>query len=142
MRFVGMSDMIPSPCLPHTLPQVLIVEDDTDLSAFLVDQVQLGGRWSATAVTTLAAARDALRSGPLDAPPFDAMILDVVLPDGDGRALCAALRAEGLVLPIIILSGRAEEEDVVQGLDSGADAYVRKPFQAAELTARLNALLG
>ncbi len=131
------------PATPHeTLPQVLIVEDDTDLGAVLVDQVLLGGRWGATAVTTLAAARQALRSGPLDAPPFDAMILDVGLPDGDSHALCAALRAEGLVLPIIILSGRAEEEDVVQGLDSGADAYVRKPFQAAELTARLNALLG
>ena len=137
-----MSDIILPSSRPRTLPQVLLVEDDTDLGAFLVDQVQLGGRWGATAVATLAAARQALQSGPLDAPPFDAMILDVGLPDGDGRALCAALRAEGLVLPIIILSGRAEEEDVVQGLDSGADAYVRKPFQAAELMARLNALLG
>jgi len=137
-----MNDMIPAVSFPETLPQVLIVEDDTDLGALLVEQLQSSGRWGAASVSTLAAARQALRSGPLDAPPFDAMILDVGLPDGDGRALCAALRAEGLVLPIIILSGHAEEEDVVQGLDSGADAYVRKPFHAAELTARLGALLG
>ena len=134
--------MPPAVPLRGTLPQILVVEDDADLGALLVDQLQSSGRWGAASVSTLAAARQALRSGPLDAPPFDAMILDVGLPDGDGRALCAALRAEGLVLPIIILSGHAEEEDVVQGLDSGADAYVRKPFQAAELMARLNALLG
>lgn len=137
-----MNDIIAPPSLIGTLRRVLIVEDDSDLCALLVEQVQSNGRWGATSVPTLAAARQALQAGPLDAPPFDAMILDIGLPDGDGRVLCAALRAEGLVLPIIILSGRAEEEDVVQGLDSGADAYIRKPFQAAELTARLSTLLG
>ena len=116
--------------------QILIVEDDADLSAELAGQVSDGG-YGATTVATLADARTAL-SAPAG---FDLMLLDVGLPDGDGRTFCADLRRSGQTLPVIILSGRTAEDDVIQGLEDGADAYMRKPFQAAELMARLKRLL-
>ena len=72
---------------------------------------------------------------------FVAMILDVGLPDGDGRDLCAQLRQRGVVMPILMLTGADAERDVVRGLDAGANDYIRKPFRAAELVARLRAQL-
>ena len=72
---------------------------------------------------------------------FDAVILDVGLPDGDGRDLCASLRRQGMRMPIIILTGSDDEADVVRGLDSGANDYISKPFRLAELLARLRAQL-
>lgn len=116
--------------------QVLIVEDDPDLAAALVEQVGTGG-YAATAVSTLDAARDALAGS----SSFDLMLLDIGLPDGDGNSLCADLRRDGYNLPVIILSGRTEEDDVVHSLDNGADAYMRKPLHPAELMARLQHLL-
>ena len=117
--------------------QILVVEDDTDLSAELAEQIGYGG-YGATTVATLAAARDALAVMP---STFDLVLLDVGLPDGDGCALCADLRRDGRTLPVIILSGRTDEDDVVRGLEDGADAYMRKPFHTAELMARLRHLL-
>lgn len=70
---------------------------------------------------------------------FDAIILDVSLPDGDGRDFCADLRRKGKRIPIIILTGSDDETDVVRGLDAGANDYVAKPFRIAELLARLRA---
>src|ERR1700760_102207 len=72
---------------------------------------------------------------------FDAVILDVGLPDGDGRDLCIRLRKQGQKMPIIMLTGSAEETDVVRGLDSGANDYIAKPFRLNELLARLRAQL-
>jgi DNA-binding response OmpR family regulator len=72
---------------------------------------------------------------------YDAIILDVSLPDGDGRDLCARLRRHGVKVPIIMLTGSDEEADVVRGLDSGANDYIAKPFRMAELLARLRAQL-
>ncbi len=72
---------------------------------------------------------------------FDAVILDVGLPDGDGRDLCASLRRQGMRMPIIMLTGSDDEADVVRGLDSGANDYIAKPFRLAELLARLRAQL-
>lgn len=117
--------------------QILIVEDDFNLSETLAEQVGNGG-YQATTVATLAAARDALADPVRD---FDLLLLDVGLPDGDGRTLCADLRRSGQTLPVIILSAHVNEDDVVQGLEDGADAYMRKPFHTAELMARLSRLL-
>jgi DNA-binding response OmpR family regulator len=72
---------------------------------------------------------------------FDAVILDIGLPDGDGRDYCAQLRRRGHFMPIIMLTGAVEEKDVVRGLDSGAGDYIAKPFRASELLARLRAQL-
>ena len=72
---------------------------------------------------------------------FDAVILDVGLPDGDGRDLCTKLRKQGQKMPIIMLTGSDAETDVVRGLDSGANDYIAKPFRLNELLARLRAQL-
>ena len=72
---------------------------------------------------------------------FDAMILDVGLPDGDGRDYCVRLREEGHRMPIIMLTGSSAENEVVRGLESGANDYISKPFRLAELLARLRAQL-
>ena len=69
------------------------------------------------------------------------MILDVGLPDGDGRDLCIRLRKQGQKMPIIMLTGSDAETDVVRGLDSGANDYIAKPFRLDELLARLRAQL-
>lgn len=71
---------------------------------------------------------------------FDVLVLDLMLPDGDGLDLCRELRASGVRTPILCLSARAEVGDRVNGLDAGADDYLRKPFALAELHARLRAL--
>lgn len=72
---------------------------------------------------------------------FDAVILDLGMPDGDGHAYCAKLRAQGHRMPIIFVTGSSHEGDVVRGLDSGANDYVAKPFRVSELLARLRAQL-
>jgi len=71
---------------------------------------------------------------------FELIIIDVMLPDGSGFDLCRAIRAAGLVTPILFLSARGEVHDRITGLDAGADDYLRKPFALAELHARVRAL--
>jgi two-component system, OmpR family, response regulator len=73
--------------------------------------------------------------------PYDTIVLDVGLPDGDGIDLCAALRDGGVWAPILVLTAHAEIRDRVRGLDSGADDYLAKPFAFDELIARVRALL-
>ena len=72
--------------------------------------------------------------------PYDVLILDVMLPDGDGFGLCADLRAHGVWTPVLLLTARDAVVDRVRGLDVGADDYLVKPFAFPELTARLRAL--
>jgi DNA-binding response OmpR family regulator len=72
---------------------------------------------------------------------YDAVLLDIGLPDGDGRDLCARLRKHGLKVPIIMLTGADAEQDVVRGLDAGANDYIAKPFRLNELLARVRAQL-
>src|ERR671935_3228788 len=74
------------------------------------------------------------------ATPYDAIVLDVMLPGRDGLAVCRELRASGVWSPILILTARDGVEDRVAGLDGGADDYLTKPFSFAELLARLRAL--
>ena len=122
----------------EALYQVLIVDDDIELSASVAEQIEAAGGFKTGFVTTLEAAEHALLAPDAD---VSAVLLDVRMPDGDGRDLCARLRRNGVALPIILVSGLDEEDDVVQGLDSGADAYIRKPFEASELIARLRRVL-
>lgn len=117
---------------------ILIVDDDQALRAMLVEQLAVDGEFSAFEAATVAEA-EITATGPEHR--FDALILDVGLPDGDGRDLCSRLRRRGIKVPIIMLTGSDEEADVVRGLDSGANDYIAKPFRLAELLARLRAQL-
>jgi DNA-binding response OmpR family regulator len=123
--------------MPNRRP-ILIVEDDETLRNMLTEYLDETREFVVTTAADLEAADKIL--GNEDAH-FDAVILDIGLPDGDGRDYCARLRRQGHSMPIIMLTGAIEETDVVRGLDSGAGDYVAKPFRAAELLARLRAQL-
>jgi DNA-binding response OmpR family regulator len=90
-------------------------------------------------VTESGSSADAARVAAIPGRRFDAIILDLGLPDGDGRDLCAALRRQGINVPIILLTGFGEENEIVRGLDSGANDYITKPFRVSELLARVRA---
>lgn len=117
---------------------ILIVDDDQALRATLAEQLSVDGEFVAVEASCVREAEECL--GVKDAR-FDAVILDVGLPDGDGRDYCARLRRNGLKVPIIMLTGSGDEGDVVRGLDSGANDYIAKPFKLAVLLARLRAQL-
>ncbi len=115
---------------------ILIIDDDSTLREMLVEQLEVDGEFTAAEAGTISEAEAMVTAR--DAR-FDALILDVTLPDGDGRDLCASLRRAGLRMPIIMLTGSDEEADIVRGLDAGANDYIAKPFRLAELLARLRA---
>ena len=117
---------------------ILIVEDDDALRQVLADQVASSGAFQSIAAATLDEATQHL--GAAEAR-FDSIILDVNLPDGDGRDFCAKVRKQGHTMPIIMLTGASDEGDVVSGLDAGANDYIAKPFRVNELLARLQAQL-
>ncbi|NHO32451.1 response regulator transcription factor [Acetobacter fallax] len=117
---------------------ILIVDDDQTLRHMLVEQLQVDGEFKAVEAGSVEEAWVALKTPD---SRFDAVILDVTLPDGDGRDFCVELRRAGIRMPIIMLTGSDNEEDIVRGLDAGANDYVAKPFRIAELLARLRAQL-
>ncbi len=117
---------------------ILMVDDDVSLRSMLTEQLTMDGEFTPTEAGSIAEAEALLLSPDSH---FDALILDVSLPDGDGRDLCKRLRQNGLKLPIIMLTGADDETDVVRGLDSGANDYIAKPFRLGELLARLRAQL-
>lgn len=117
---------------------ILVVDDDQILRQTLVEQLQLDGEFSVQEAASLEEARAKLKTPD---SRCDAILLDVTLPDGDGRDFCAELRKDGLRMPIVMLTGSDDEADIVRGLDAGANDYVAKPFRIAELLARLRAQL-
>ncbi len=117
---------------------VLIVDDDEALCATLIEQLALEGEFAPESATSVASAEALLTA---DGARFDAVLLDIGLPDGDGRELCVRLRRMGLRMPIIMLTGADGEQDVVRGLDAGANDYIAKPFRFNELLARIRAQL-
>jgi DNA-binding response OmpR family regulator len=117
---------------------ILIVDDDAVLRTMLTEQFAVDGEFAATGAETAGEAETKINERNAR---FDALILDVTLPDGDGRDLCVRLRRNGVKVPIIMLTGSDQESDVVRGLDSGANDYIAKPFRLAELLARLRAQL-
>ncbi|HEX6799672.1 MAG TPA: response regulator transcription factor [Ktedonobacterales bacterium] len=115
--------------------RILLVEDNRRLSAALKGALQDAGY-------AVDAAYDGLEGEAFaQAAPYDALILDVMLPGKDGLAVCRALRERRVNMPIIMLTARDAVQDRVRGLDSGADDYLVKPFALRELLARLRALL-
>ena len=123
--------------MPGARP-LLIVDDDAALRSTLAEQLEVDGEFLPAEAGSAAEAEAMLTAA--DAR-FDAVLLDIGLPDGDGRDLCARLRKHGLKVPIIMLTGADAEQDVVRGLDAGANDYIAKPFRLNELLARVRAQL-
>jgi DNA-binding response OmpR family regulator len=115
--------------------RLLVIEDEDRLSSILKSKL---GEIGFT-VDIAGSAEDA--SIALELINYDAAVLDLGLPDGDGLAVLTATRAAGKALPILILTARDAVEDRVAGLNAGADDYLSKPFAMAELVARIKALL-
>ncbi len=114
--------------------RVLLVEDSAPTRELLVRSLgDLG-----IEVTTASRVATGLRTGTTE--EFDVVILDLMLPDGDGLDLCRELRSAGITTPILCLTARADVAERVQGLNAGADDYMKKPFALAELHARIRAL--
>lgn len=114
---------------------ILIVEDNTLVASGIRAGLELHGFASDTAASVAQA------EAHLAARGYDACVLDLGLPDGDGMALLRRWRAAGQMLPVLILSARTTLQDKVEGLQSGSDDYLPKPFDLPELVARLQALL-
>ena len=115
--------------------RVLIVEDDPELRAVL--SRSLGEEGFATEAVGTGA--ELLERVARDEP--DVLVVDIGLPDADGRDLCQALRARGVQAPVLFLTARDALVDRLAGFDAGGDDYVTKPFALAEVAARLQALL-
>jgi two-component system OmpR family response regulator len=114
--------------------RALLVEDDVRMAAAL----RRGLRAHGVVADVAATGADALWMAA--AIPFDAVVLDVMLPEMDGFEVCRRLREAGIWVPIVMLTARDAVEDRVRGLDAGADDYLTKPFSLAELLARLRAV--
>ncbi|HYM71710.1 MAG TPA: response regulator transcription factor [Stellaceae bacterium] len=120
----------------HAVRKILIVDDDAALRQSLAEQFERHAEFASAECGTAAAALETVGSD-----RFDAILLDVGLPDMDGRELCRAMRRAGVTAPIVMLTAADSEGDTVLGLDAGADDYVTKPFRLNVLLARLRAHL-
>jgi DNA-binding response OmpR family regulator len=115
--------------------RLLVIEDERELAGLIRGALERSG-FAVDVAGTAREAGDFLRLA-----AYDAAVLDLGLPDGDGLALLRQLRRQGSALPVLILTARDAPEDRVTGLDSGADDYLVKPFHTPELIARIRALL-
>ncbi len=116
--------------------RVLLVDDDEALRTSLAEQLQLHEEFATDEAATAARALEQVK-----AIHYDCILLDVGLPDMDGRDLCRLMRRNGVRSPIIMLTGVDSDADQILGLDSGANDYVTKPFRLGMLLARLRAQL-
>ena len=114
--------------------KVLIVEDERALADALEHIVRRAGYAADAVYNGTDALAQAMEGG------YDVIVLDVMLPDMDGFQIVSRLRARGIPTPVLMLTARADVSDKVTGLNAGADDYMTKPFDNAELLARLNAL--
>ena len=119
-----------------TAKKILIVDDDDILRETLLDQFSLHDEFI---VTEVANASDGVRQAKADI--FDLIILDVNMPDMDGREACKIMRRNGYKGPVIMLTAQDSDADTILGLDSGANDYVTKPFRFGVLLARIRAHL-
>ena len=121
---------------PNGQARILVVEDESHIAAGLKLNLELDGYEVTVARTVRDTANVLVQSN-----SFDLIILDVMLPDGDGFSLCRKLRDAGNYTPVIMLTARNSADDRVRGLNTGADDYLAKPFELAELLARVRSAL-
>ena len=114
--------------------KILLVEDDTALRGALEELLAREG-YEVIKASNVRTAQNTMNSD------VDLAMLDVGLPDGDGVSLCRQWRSEGVETPVLFLTAKDEELDVVRGLDAGGNDYVTKPFRMQELLSRIRALL-
>jgi two-component system OmpR family response regulator len=114
--------------------RVLVVDDHPETRTLVARHLERASH-GVVAVGSSAAAAAALSEA-----PFDVVVLDVMLPDGSGVELCARWRADGVEVPILLLTARGSVRSRVEGLEAGADDYLGKPFALSELGARVTAL--
>jgi len=117
------------------MTRILVVEDEPAIAQALEDDLTLEGYQVVVVRDGRVAVKTALEE------PFDAILLDIMLPGKDGFEVCRELRRHGSRTPILMLTARTQESDKVLGLETGADDYVTKPFGVRELRARVAALL-
>ena len=116
--------------------QILLIDDDEILRDSLAEQLELTGEFATACASTGAEGIATAGSG-----DFEVILLDVCLPDSDGREVCRQLREAKVAAPIIMLTGATGDEDTITGLDAGANDYVTKPFKFNILLARIRAQL-
>jgi DNA-binding response OmpR family regulator len=119
-----------------SVPAILLVEDDPNLRLALRDNLENQGGYAVEEAASVREARAHLAKR-----SFQLVLLDVMLPDGDGYTLCRALRDEGVTTPVLMLTARTLEDDVVRGFEAGAQDYLGKPYRLRELLARVGALV-
>lgn len=119
-----------------TAKKILLVDDDDALRSSLSEQLRLYEEFHTEEVNSGESALDTAQN-----TYFDAILLDVGLPDMDGREVCRLLRRNGVKSPVIMLTAADSDSDTILGLDSGANDYVSKPFKLSVLLARLRAQL-
>jgi DNA-binding response OmpR family regulator len=117
------------------MSKILIVEDELDMLKGLQDNLEFEG-YDVDVTREGQAGLDMMTSG-----GYDLVLLDIMLPDISGFEICKKVRAEGIKIPIILLTAKSEEMDKVRGLELGADDYITKPFSLRELLARVKAVL-
>ena len=116
-------------------PRILLIEDDARLAGLITEYLGEAG----FVVSTAATGRAGLDR--IGREPYDAVVLDLMLPDIDGLEVCRQLRAASSEVPVLMLTARGDTMDRVVGLEIGADDYMPKPFEPRELLARLRAIL-
>lgn len=118
------------------LKKILLVDDDDDLREVLSEQLVMTEEFDVFEAVNGHDAMDKIRTG-----HFDLAILDVGLPDTDGRELCRRMRKQGAKCPVLMLTGHDSDADTILGLDAGANDYITKPFKFPVLLARIRAQL-
>ncbi|RZO32248.1 MAG: response regulator transcription factor [Rhodospirillaceae bacterium] len=125
-----------TPASDVTRRRILLVDDDPALRETLAEQLGVHEEYSVGQAENGSEAIEAI-----DADHFDAIVLDVGLPDMDGRDLCKLMRRRGVKAPIIMLTGQDSDADAILGLDAGANDYITKPFRFNVFMARVRAQL-
>ena len=117
------------------MARILVAEDEAELAKGLKDNLEFEGYEVFVAADGEAALQAAEQQNP------DLVLLDIMMPKMDGLEVCSRIRQQGLMIPILMLTAKTQELDIVRGLEVGADDYIPKPFSMRELLARIKAAL-